>query len=348
MEKRIKTLYILSIIAILTFLGMQGYWLYIRYEYSLREYEMETQDVIESLLVEYDKLRLKFNPEPESITRRMTENNLNTDMDSLGNNSRRATVTTRVFNASKLLGITEIRKLTEEEMERLSKLVEDSLAAIDSRTATFDATSAPTDGAAWTAMNKFELDMRSPFATEGIDSLLRRERIDAEISLVVTDSMMWKPVLMPHTSVINPHFTMIHPYSELERKAVVIDCRIPSSDVLEKMGWTLALAFALSAFLIACLVWQIKTIVRLTRLDKMRSMFVTTMIHELKRPISTLKMCVSGIESDKLMEDVSFRKEVSAEMRGGLDSLSSYFSRLRDITFNNVDQIPLKIGRAHV
>lgn len=54
-------------------------------------------------------------------------------MDSLGNNSRRATVTTRVFNASKLLGITEIRKLTEEEMERLSKLVEDSLAAIDSR-----------------------------------------------------------------------------------------------------------------------------------------------------------------------------------------------------------------------
>lgn len=343
MEKRIKTLYILSIIAILTFLGMQGYWLYIRYEYSLREYEMETQDVIESLLVEYDKLRLKFNPEPESITRRMTENNLNTDMDSLGNNSRRATVTTRVFNASKLLGITEIRKLTEEEMERLSKLVEDSLAAIDSRTATFDATSAPTDGAAWTAMNKFELDMRSPFATEGIDSLLRRERIDAEISLVVTDSMMWKPVLMPHTSVINPHFTMIHPYSELERKAVVIDCRIPSSDVLEKMGWTLALAFALSAFLIACLVWQIKTIVRLTRLDKMRSMFVTTMIHELKRPISTLKMCVSGIESDKLMEDVLFRKEVSAEMRGGLDSLSSYFSRLRDITFNNVDQIPLNV-----
>lgn len=62
MEKRIKTLYILSIIAILTFLGMQGYWLYIRYEYSLREYEMETQVVIESLLVEYDKLRLKFNP----------------------------------------------------------------------------------------------------------------------------------------------------------------------------------------------------------------------------------------------------------------------------------------------
>ena len=36
MKKRIKTLYIITIIAILAFLGMQVYWLYGRYEYSLR------------------------------------------------------------------------------------------------------------------------------------------------------------------------------------------------------------------------------------------------------------------------------------------------------------------------
>jgi len=39
MEKRIKTLYIITIIAILSFLAMQVYWLYVRYEFSLREYE---------------------------------------------------------------------------------------------------------------------------------------------------------------------------------------------------------------------------------------------------------------------------------------------------------------------
>lgn len=39
MERRIKTLYTVTIIAILAFLGMQVYWLYGRYEYSLIEYE---------------------------------------------------------------------------------------------------------------------------------------------------------------------------------------------------------------------------------------------------------------------------------------------------------------------
>lgn len=91
------------------------------------------------------------------------------------------------------------------------------------------------------------------------------------------------------------------------------------------MGWTLVLATVLSIFLIMCLVWQIKTIAKLTRLDKMRNLFVTTMIHELKRPISTLKMYVSGIESDKLMADTDFRKEVAGETRMALDNLSAYF-----------------------
>lgn len=106
------------------------------------------------------------------------------------------------------------------------------------------------------------------------------------------------------------------------------------------MGWTLALAVVLSLFLIHCLLWQIKTIVKLTRLDKMRNSFITTMIHELKRPISTLKMCVSGIDNDKLMEDNQLRHELTGEIRMALDNLSAYFSKLRDITFNNVEQIP--------
>ena len=59
MEKRIKTLYIVTIIAILTFLGMQVYWLYGRYEYSLREYEHHAETVIADVLVEYNKERDK-------------------------------------------------------------------------------------------------------------------------------------------------------------------------------------------------------------------------------------------------------------------------------------------------
>ena len=62
MEKKIKTLYILSIISILAFLGMQVYWLYVRYDYSLQEYEKHARNVIENTLDDYNKLRLQSAP----------------------------------------------------------------------------------------------------------------------------------------------------------------------------------------------------------------------------------------------------------------------------------------------
>lgn len=343
MERKIKTLYMLSIAAIIAFLGMQVYWLYSRYDYSLYEYERRAQDIIEKTLAEYNRLRLQSTPKEKKMMTIHTINNLNTDIDSAGMQKRTATITTKEFDGRELLGIADDRNLTREEMDQLATLVSDSLAAVDERRASFDVTNAPSDGASWNAMKNFELEVHAPFSAEGIDSLLRKENIYAAITLAETDSMMWENAVTPHGSVINPHFKIISPYSELEKKAVVIDCGIPASEVMREMWWTLVIAIVLSLFLIGCLVRQIKTIARLTRLDSMRNMFVTTMIHELKRPISTLKMCVSGIESDKLMEDASLRKEMAGETRMALDNLSAYFSRLRDITFNKVDQIPLNI-----
>ena len=54
-------------------------------------------------------------------------------------------------------------------------------------------------------------------------------------------------------------------------------------------------------------------------------------------------MCVSGLDNERMMEDPSIKKEILSETRTSLDNLSAYFSKLRDITFNNVEQIPLNI-----
>lgn len=343
MEKKIKTLYILSIISILAFLGMQVYWLYVRYDYSLQEYEKHAWNVIENTLDDYNKLRLQSAPKEKKNIVVHTLNNLNTDIDSTGTQKRTATISSTFYDGRELLGIKEDRKLTKEEMNQLAAMICDSIAAIEKIMNSFDVTSSPSDGAAWNAMKHYEVEAQMPFSVESIDSLLKKEIKDTEISLIVTDSMIWENTTISHSSIISPHFTFVHPYSELEKKSVVIDCKIPISEILRTMGWTLAVAIALSLFLILCLVWQINTIIRLKRLDKMRNMFVTTMIHELKRPISTLKMCVSGIESNKLMEDASLRKEIAGETRIALDNLSAYFTKLRDITFNNVEQIPLNV-----
>lgn len=338
MEKKIKTLYILSIVTIIAFLGMQGYWLYNRYEYSLSEYENISREIISNAIAEYNNERAK-----QSIAKKVTRYQINTDVDSAGTRQRKVTVTTKEIDGRKILGITEERNLTPVETKRLQDFVLDSLDMVEAKKATFDASGAPSDGVAWNAMRNFDNEIQSPFTAEGLDSILGKTNLNVEIALILQDSMTWEPVTIRHSSVLSPRFKVITPYSELERKAVMIECEIPSSEVLRAMGWTLALAVILSILLILCLVWQIKTIAKLTRLDKMRNSFITTMIHELKRPISTLKMCVSGIDNDKLMKDDQLRHELTGEIRIALDNLSAYFSKLRDITFNNVEQIPLNI-----
>lgn len=110
------------------------------------------------------------------------------------------------------------------------------------------------------------------------------------------------------------------------------------------MWQTLFVALSVSCLLVVCLVLQISTVLKLSRIDKLRNGFITTMIHELKRPISTLKMCVSGLDNERMIEDKAVKKELLTETRNALDNLAAYFSKLRDITFNNVEQIPLNIG----
>ena len=175
---------------------------------------------------------------------------MNTDVDSAGNRRRNVTVTTKEIDGRKILGIAEKRDLTPEEIKRLQQLVLDSLDTVDAKIATVDATSAPSDGVAWNAMRNFDHEIQSPFTIVGIDSILRKSKLNAEITLILQDSVTWEPVTIRHSSVIAPSFKVITPYSELEIKAVVIECKIPSSEILRNMGWTLALAIVLSLFLI--------------------------------------------------------------------------------------------------
>lgn len=339
MEKKITALYILSISAILAFMGMQVYWLYSRLEYSLREYEHAALQSVELALLDYNKARNK-----SYVSEVQSHYSISHPNDSTGMEKRKVKVATTTINGRALLGIEEDRTLTPEEMEKLAKLVMDSIEHFENKRVEVDASSAPSDGAAWVAMENFELEAKAPFTAKGIDSMLRKENVSAKATLCVYDTLVWGSSILRHASPFRQSLKIAVPYSELENKVAEIEVTVPAAQVLRGMGWTLAMAFVLSAFLIACLVWQIKTITRLARIDKMRSSFVTTMIHELKRPISTLKMCVSGIDSCKLMQDEKMRRELTAEMRKALDNLSAYFSKLRDIAFNNVEQIPLNVS----
>lgn len=156
--------------------------------------------------------------------------------------------------------------------------------------------------------------------------------------------MEWAPVVVSAGSLLRPRIIVRYPYSELQQRSVEVDCEVPTKDILRRMAWSLPGAGLVSVFLILCLIWQFATVLRLTRIDRLRSGFTAAMIHELKRPVSTLKMCVAAIESPAMMASSESRAQIGASSRRALDSLSAYFSKLRDLTFNRTDQIPLTLA----
>lgn len=60
--------------------------------------------------------------------------------------------------------------------------------------------------------------------------------------------------------------------------------------------------------------------------------FVNTMIHELKRPVQALKMCIAFLNDKSMRTDEKAMDEVIHDSMSELDNLSAYLSKLRDMT----------------
>lgn len=337
MEKRIKILHGLTIGAILAFCTMQSYWLYHRYSYTLETHENELYETVLEVMQEEREVR-KFKKRPDINIVTNTKITASTEPGKAG-------ILSTVFDIYAVdLKKNERKDITEKDIKNIIRMY---------RTAQtegithyrFDITNHPKDPNEYDALERFIIDFRSPFKIARVDSLLRQRGITAkDIHIERADSMVWLPLRFNHTSTFNPHITISYPYDIFEREMVNITLPVELSPVLSKMMNLLLLSIVLSVFLISCLVAQIATIQKQRKVEELRQDFIHTMIHELKRPISTLKMCISFMRNDKLMEDKESKEAVLADSRHELNNLSSYFSKLRDLTFNDVTEIPLTLS----
>ncbi|MDE6769379.1 MAG: HAMP domain-containing histidine kinase, partial [Muribaculaceae bacterium] len=274
--------------------------------------------------------------------------NINWDTDSVGNRKVNASISWLKFNAHDILGVKEVRKLTPEEWIRVDELIAKDSTLVKAEKESYDASSSPSEAVLWGAFKRADMEKRMPLDVESLSAKLREKGVDAYARLTVTDSMEWVPSFIQHADIFNPNAVVKVPYSELNRKCVIVEYHLPVATIFKDMIGSLVVVAILSVFLIVCLVYQFSTVLKLSRLDKIRNSFVTTMIHELKRPISTLKMCVSGIDNEKMLADPEIKGELTSNARCALDNLSAYFSKLRDITFNSEEQIPLNITRINL
>ena len=337
MEKRIKILHGLTIVAIIAFCMMQCYWLYNRYIYTLESYEDELYSRVLDVMQEEHNIRKSVKRPDISI--------LTSTKISASSLSDAAGIQSTVFDIYVVdLNKIDISSVINADIKEIIRLYETSKP--DGITHhNFEITDKPTDPNEYDALERFTVDVRNPFKLSDLDSLLRKRGIAVDnISIQKADSMVWLPSRTEHTSILSPRITITYPYDIFEGEMVSATLTVGMSPVIAKMMDLLVMSLVLSILLITCLVAQIATIRKQRKLEELRRDFIHTMIHELKRPISTLKMCVSFMRNDKLMEDKESKAAIIADSSNELDNLSSYFSKLRDLTFNDAAEIPLTLS----
>ncbi len=347
MENKIKTLYIVTIIVITGLIVAQGVWLYNQYRVSLYQQEQSAFTKMEHLVSVYNAIRQKAQESEEAkkthqIQRTSTQINYNRD-DHTMSQTAQVLLQYETRDVRQILGNTD-KTINDSLLMIARKIVYSE--PMDSSLSTFQRFDIPKISIKeniWNAANSAALEHDVPFSIVGVDSIFKSLGLDVGIRLITTDSLMWNTEHRLVSDLINPRMKAVIPYSILEKKAVELTYDIPISRVIKSMGTILIISLMLSVLLIVCLIWQISTIRQLLKLDNVRNSFVHTMIHELKRPISTLKICISSLGNPRLIVDEENRNDIIDDCRMAVNNLSDYFSRLRDITFNEASQIPLNI-----
>ena len=346
MERRIKFIYGLTICAIVAYSIVQGYWLFSRYQLSLEEYKSELYSTIIACAEEEMAIRNTL-PHPP----RFYGNRLRKTSEIKGDN----VVETWRYEVFALDTLQYVPKGTDAHTYLLDYIasLHDSIPAelpkgLEYFVFTCDSKDNKEMGTSQLveALNRFTVDHQHPFQKERLDSILQSRDIAAQsVTTTKADTMIWQPSMQTKGSIWQPVMQVSYPYDIFEGQEVVVTTAICISPVIRKMAYTLLITILLSFFLIFCLVYQILTIRKQRHIEAIRQEFLHTMIHELKRPISTLKMCVSFMGNERMMQDVESKQKILSSSYNELDNLTSYFSKLRDITFCDSTEIPLVKSR---
>ncbi|MDD4114512.1 MAG: HAMP domain-containing sensor histidine kinase, partial [Massilibacteroides sp.] len=337
MEKRIKIIYRFTIVALIALVVVQGYWLFNQYVYTLQKYENELFQKTIDVTATDRELRRDLKNEHVQVKTQWQMKVLQND---------------RVTSTPEIKYIFDTYTIDRYKIkDSISIKQADSLSKLDAgiKKCRFIIKEQDKQYNVFDALEQFRVNELCPFQVERFDSLLREHRLNAlSIKIETTDSMTWVPSILRHTSILSPTIEVIYPYNILGKEQIRITYKLDLSPIFGKMIESLIGSIILSFLLVFCLVYQTKTIYKQRRIEELRKDFIKTMIHELKRPVSTLKLCISFMKNDKMMKDKQMKEDIIHSSQNELDNLSSYFSKLRDLTYGDMEEIPLNFSTFNI
>lgn len=268
MKKRIHFIWLLSLFSALLLIVVQGYWLYEQYRLAVDTTACRlAAQVLAAGEKEY-ALRKAGLPSDFSYTIHRT-----TDYRQVGGSEvLQSGVSLAFLKADTLAG-------NDKQMDfrfhfRLD-LPEDSL---------------------YRQVNQAFLDGCVPFRAQLMDSLLRVSLPGIPFTLCPLppgDTLRTLSGWRQTGSRFRPLLEVVYLYNPLRSRGAILTMPVPVPALLRQMGWQLSLSAGLILLLIGCLVFQMRTILEQKKLGELRQEFVHTLVHELKRPVQTLKMCLS-------------------------------------------------------
>ena len=305
-------------------LGGQAYWLYNQYGYSAEAYMQKLHEQI--LEAEDKEADIRFqhrqiSAEPLRSLGMNLSGWTSLKEDSVKRPEPKSTTTLTFYYRNKEeMDSAALAKLIEEESD--SVLVRDTFQIEDVSTELL-----------FSASTLYTLQISNPFQESLLDSLLQEQGIRvANTRRETLDALQWKGNYIPFREGLAYKMKIVYPYNPLEQEALVGEVTIPLSPILRQMSWQLVASLFLILLLMYCLVYQIRTILTQQKTDEMRKSFVNTMIHELKRPVQTLKMCIAFLNNKSMRTDEQIMDSVVQDAIFELDNLSAYLSKVRELT----------------
>lgn len=349
MEQRIKIVWALSLISMLLISAGQGYWLWNQYQYKNDECADEIREKVLAAVQINDSIRRTM---PKNIFGLPNISFYNTNLDILSGVTDSSVLKKRQNRQTIMIGSMQKGGTIS---TSLASVASDSLNADGKDHVVFkDTVTLYNNGDEFRFMSLsgpielYQLQVDAAFTLQLFDSILVLKLDGMPFTTQFTaraDTLyQWEEEVERLGNALAPTVRVIYPYNPLKRELVQIDvCMMPHT-LLLRMGWQLLGSLLLMLLLAVCLLFQMKTILKQRRIDELRKSFVNTMIHELRRPVQALKMCVAFLNNKTMRTDEQAMDEVVRDSLSELDNLSAYLRKLRDMTRADDERTQLSLS----
>lgn len=196
----------------------------------------------------------------------------------------------------------------------------------------------------YTMISRMSGDIKNSLSPVKYDSILATHDIYAtDLSIqqedlhedYYTSSYSWHQCRMHFHVIINP----------ILKKSLTGTVTTKVDDMLVNIRYPIILSLLVIFVLTICFCYTIKTIKWQMKINEMRSNIIITMIHELRRPLQSLKTFISFLRNKEMRTDEQMTQQVIDDSTFELDNMSAYLASTREMACGNMESTPLNISR---